>query len=269
MTMQTSGGMIHVNGVDLSYDEAGKGPPCVLTHGGMLDRRMWDEQVEALADSYRVIRWDVRGFGRSGWNPAVYNNRVDLHALLASLGVERAHHIGLSMGAGIVLDFAVNYPNAVDRLVVSPGGVSIPWHEESPEMAAGWEEISAAAQRGDLDAARELILAYPPMRPAAAIPAIRARLLQMLGDYSWVHHRNPSESPEAEPPIVDRLNEITAPLLMLVGGDDIPDFQGEAKIIAERVPHAELRVIEGVGHMINLEKPEEYNAVLLEFLGRA
>ena len=124
-------GRVAVDGGTLYYEARGSGPAVVLLHGGGLDLGMWDPQVEPLARSFRVIRYDARGHGRSTARMGPYSTLEDLRRLLDHLGVARAHLVGLSMGAGVALDFAINHPERVSKLALvstsgPPPGVPIP-----------------------------------------------------------------------------------------------------------------------------------------------
>jgi pimeloyl-ACP methyl ester carboxylesterase len=114
-------GSAEVNGTRLVYEVVGDGPPVVFVHGLALDRRMWDDQVAALAARHRVVRYDLRGFGESA-DPRAgeeYTHAADLRALLAHLNISRAALVGLSLGGWVVLEFAVTYPEAVSALVLA------------------------------------------------------------------------------------------------------------------------------------------------------
>ena len=107
----------------LAYEVEGEGHPLTLIHAGLAHLRMWDEQVPAFAERYRVIRYDTRGFGRTTTDDVEFSNRDDLRALLDHLGVERTHLLGLSRGAQIALDFTLESPERVSSLVWVAGGV--------------------------------------------------------------------------------------------------------------------------------------------------
>jgi pimeloyl-ACP methyl ester carboxylesterase len=111
-------GMAEVNGARIYYEVAGEGEPLVLVHAGIADSRMWEGQLPAFADRYRVIRHDMRGFGMTAMVEGPFSHHEDLRALLDSLDVERAHLVGCSMGGGAVLDFALEYPQSIGNLVL-------------------------------------------------------------------------------------------------------------------------------------------------------
>src|SRR5687768_17684276 len=106
MTTATSGFLAH-NGARIYYEAEGEGEPVVLIHAGVANLRMWDDQVAALRDRYRMIRYDTRGFGRTETDAVAFSNRADIAALLDHLGEESAHLVGFSRAGSIALDFAL------------------------------------------------------------------------------------------------------------------------------------------------------------------
>jgi 3-oxoadipate enol-lactonase len=120
----TRQGHVEVDGAKLYYEDDGAGEPVLLIHGNILDRRMWEPQVGVFALRYRVIRMDVRGFGRSEYDPGPYSDHGDVLGLVRSLGLDEVHVVGLSMGGNIALEFALVHPEATKSLVVVPGGIA-------------------------------------------------------------------------------------------------------------------------------------------------
>ena len=118
-----SSGFVDVGGTSLYYEVAGAGAPVVLVHGFGLDRRMWDEQVDVLAERFTVVRYDLRGFGRSNAERVEFWPTEGLRALLDFLKVERATLVGLSLGGIVAADFASEHPERVERLVLVGSGL--------------------------------------------------------------------------------------------------------------------------------------------------
>src|ERR1044071_4596306 len=116
---------VNVNGADLYYEAKGRGFPIVfVSGGGILDRRGWDEQFEVFSRHYRAIRYDVRGIGKSARPQTSFSHSEDLYALLRHLKIKRAHVVGLSVGGAIAIDFAIEHPEFVDRLILAASGLS-------------------------------------------------------------------------------------------------------------------------------------------------
>ncbi len=262
MTIRT---VLDLNGTHLYVEEAGAGLAVVFLHGFALDARMWDDQFRPLAQHFRVIRYDLRGFGRSAVpSDQPYSHVEDLRALLDRLAIEQATLVGLSKGGAVALDFALTYPQRARALALIDtvlGGFS--WSAEgSARDHLVWEE----AARGGIAAARQSWLSHPVFAPAMRQPAVAARLRQIIDDYSGWHfvHANPEQGITS--PAAQRLGELALPLLALVGELDTPDFRQITDLIARRVPHARASVIPGVGHMANMETPEAMTHALLEFI---
>lgn len=253
-------GYASVNGTRLYYEQAGSGPDLVLLQGGQLDLCMWEPQLEAFARHYRVLRYDVRGFGRSGPTGDPFQHHEDLAALLDALDIDSAHFIGLSLGGRIALDFDLTYPGRVRSLVLSGPGLSgFAWTDDD-----SWAAIEQAVALGDARGAAEAWLAHPYMLPSMERPALRAGLRQLALDNARVWTRADSELP-LSPPAVARLDEVRAPTLLLVGTRDVPDIQRIAALLERDVPDLVRVDVEG-GHLLNLEDPARFDELVLEFL---
>jgi pimeloyl-ACP methyl ester carboxylesterase len=264
MNRSLSQGIANVNDTRLYYEIAGKGHAVVFIPGFTLDTRMWDDQFEYFAQQFQVIRYDVRGFGKSAVpTEEVYSHVEDLKALLNHLGIQHTYLVGLSKGGAVALDFTLTYPDYVKALVlletVLPG---FNWSAEG-EARDGlvWEEAS----KGGIPAAKRSWLAHPLFVPAQRQPAVAARLVQIIEDYSGWHFINHNHEHDLNPPAAKRLHEITVPTLAIVGEYDIPDFLNTTDLIVQEVPQAQKIIIPNVGHMSNMEAPEAVNRAIYEF----
>ncbi|MBI3733195.1 MAG: alpha/beta fold hydrolase [Chloroflexi bacterium] len=260
--MNTQHGFANVNNTRLYYEVAGDGQPLVLIHGFTLDRRMWDHQFEAFAHHYQVVRYDGRGFGRSALPTAEpYDYADDLKALLDYLGIAHAHIIGLSLGGGVAIDFALAYPRMTDTLIPVDsilGGYR--WRHEFGDS------LRTLYSLHDAQAATALWLNDPLFAPANAQPVVGAKLAEIVNEFSGWHWVNNNPWRQPEPPAIERLAEITAPTLVVIGERDLSDFHAIAGILQERIRGARLAVIPGAGHMANMEAPEAFNKLVLDFL---
>lgn len=279
------GSMPHVytNGIVTFYEDArprGRTdvPTVVLVHGYSVDLRLWDDVVPVLLEAgFRVVRYDVRGHGRSLVPPAGYtfaDYAADLAELLDRLNVDRpisealavdsAHVVGLSMGGGIALQFALDYSQRVRSLVLVDS--ALPGFTYSPEFAQQVEALVEAARReGPRAALERLWLPHPIFDGVRRFPERFARLREMVLSYPG---RDLLAEPEAHPPrqVADRLAEITVPALVVVGELDLPDFQLIAQVLAANLPRARLEVLPDCGHVPPLERPHEFGRVLVDFL---
>ncbi|HEX3428436.1 MAG TPA: alpha/beta hydrolase [Candidatus Limnocylindrales bacterium] len=254
----------------LAFDEQGSGSPIVLAHAAVADRRMWDPQMPALAASHRVIRYDCRGFGESLPPQGSWSQHTDLLDLLDELLISRAHLVGASMGAGIAVEAALARPGSVDSLVlVAPGGAL--FDDSPPELRPIWAAEVDALDRGDVAAAVEVNLRAwvdgPDRTPDLVDPAVRAVVGTMQREAFELPEWDQEAAPEYElsPPATARLTELACPILVVVGDADQPSIRTAAERIAEVASLARLVVWPGVAHMLTLERPDEFAALVLDF----
>lgn len=254
-----------VNGTTLHHEVAGSGDPVVLVHGFSFDARMWDGQVDALAERYTVARYDLRGFGQSS-TPAAgvhYRHADDLWALVDHLGFERVALVGLSVGGAVVLDAARVQPERVRALVVIDG--VLPGFDMAAAMA-GNAPVWRTARSGDIETAKQLWLENAMFAPAMERPHAAELLRRMVADYSGWGWAERDPGTWVDPPSADDLASITAPTLVLVGDRDLPDFQRAAETMERGIPNARRVVLPGLGHLPPMEDPEVVNEVVLGFL---
>jgi 3-oxoadipate enol-lactonase len=255
----------------LHHEVAGDGPAVALLHSTVCDSRMWDEEFSALAQRYQVLRYDFRGFGRSPLPPGPWSSVDDLRGLLDSAGMERAALVGLSGGAATALDFALAAPERVRGLVLAAPAIGgLDWSEEVRRFGA---EEDALLDAGDLDAAVELNLRMwvdgPRRGPDAVDPGVRAKVGEMQRRGFEVQLASePGEHRRLQPPAVERLEQVAAPTLVLVGDADVADVLERAELLARRIPGARKVVLPDVAHMVNLERPEEFLRLVQDFLER-
>jgi pimeloyl-ACP methyl ester carboxylesterase len=183
-------GFADINGAKLYYEAAGEGHPLLLLHAGVADCRMWDDQFERFARRYRVIRYDMRGFGKSMMPACEFSGHEDLAGLMDWLDIDRAYLVGLSFGGYIAIDFALVYPERVSALVLGApdvGGLSAVGKEvyvPSDELKRYWAKESDALERDDLKAATEANLRMwvdgPNRTPDQVDPAVRKRVYEII-----------------------------------------------------------------------------------------
>lgn len=242
---------IPVPGATLAAERReGTGAPLVLVHGFGGSRRDWDPLVAALSQPRPLIAYDQRGFGESSTDDAPYSHTDDLLVLLDALGIAEADLCGMSLGGATALNFALDHPERVRRLVlVSPLMVGWSW---SADWIERWKTIGRAARAGDLALARDLWWHHPlfdAVRESPTAPAMRASIEAFHGR-QWVQDSHRTALPDSE-----RLGELTMPTLLLTGERDTLDFRMIADAIAAmgqavtRIDHA------GAGHMLNFEIP--------------
>ncbi len=267
----TQTGFATVNGAELYYEIGGQGDSILLLHAGVADSRMWDGQFKVFAQHYQVIRYDLRGFGRSIVPSGAFANHEDVAGLLDFLGIDKAYVIGVSFGGYVALDFALAYPERVGALVLSAPNTS-GYEPSSEEILRFCAEEEAAFERDDIMAATELNLRMwvdgPQRKPEQVDAAVREQVREMQTRAFTNPVPQGVEEQSLLPPAIGRLGEIRVPTLVIVGEQDVPEFIELSDIVAKGINGAEKVMIGGVAHLPSMEKPELFNRVVLDFLGK-
>ena len=269
----------YTNGVVTFYEDAGDGPVVVLVHGYGADLRLWDAQVMPLrAAGFRVIRYDMRGHGRSMIAPDGYtfdNYAADLRDLLDRLNVERpatqsldveaVHVVGLSMGGGVALQFALDF--AVRVLSLTLVDSALPGFTYGDQTTAHIQQfMDAVRSEGAREAINRVWLEHPFFDGVRRDPQRFAAVRDILLDFQAPDMRDGARPADYRPDIADRLGEIAAPTLVIAGENDIADFRLIADVLAENLPDARLAIIANCWHLPPVEKPAEFNHLLIDFL---
>jgi 3-oxoadipate enol-lactonase len=255
------------------YSEvAGEGPALTLVHEGICDSRMWDEQWARYAESFRVLRLDLRGFGQSPLEPGAFAHARDVIETLERNGFDSTALVGVSLGGRVALEVALARPDLVSALVlVAPG---LPGHAWSEGLRAEWAKEEAAFEAGDLDAAVEASMRTwvdgPRRRPDEVDPALRARVAEMQRR-AYELQRDAAEDDEEllVENLLERLGDARAPTLVLVGEEDQPDMRAIAERLEREIPGARLATIPDTAHVPSMERPREFDELVLPFLEEA
>ncbi len=267
--MDISSGRLPVNHGELFFECAGTGETIVFIHGFGLDSRMWDPQFDAFQSAFRVIRYDLRGFGRSSLPPAApYSHEDDLNTLLSSpavskLGGAPAHVVGLSMGGRTALRFAVAYPQSVRSLVLA--APALDGQSWSTDWQTRWSAMCSAARAGDISDAKRQWLEHPLFDSSRRDPTSASFLARMVDDYSGWHWHNKDLARVPSPALTERLKEVRVRTLVITGEHDIPDFLAVGNLLKLGLPDVQRVIIRNSGHMVNLEASRDFNAALLRF----
>ena len=252
-----------VAGGDAVFCEVtGHGPALVLTHDAIVHREIWDAQFESLSRSYRVVRWDRRGYGRSDRPSAPYASDDDLARVIASLTDPPAVLIGSSNGGLLSVQCALEHPELVAALVlVGPivSGLSFTGHFASRGGRRTGADLAVAAEI-------EYWSGADPWFTAPANTAARDRLRALL--LANPHNLQPKEHLERafESDTLPRLGQIAVPTLIITGEHDIADVHAHCGAIEAGIPGARRQVLPGSGHLPHLEMPGRFNAAVHGFL---
>ena len=256
-----------VDGIEIDYSDEGSGLPVVFIHAFPMNRTMWDAQVAALGGRCRAVRLDLRGFGGSSVPDGPYSmDRMasDVRGLMAHLDIDRAVLVGLSMGGYISLAFYKLYPDAVRALVLADTRASADTEE-------GRERRFKSAEKAEREGSAAIVR---DMEVAAFAPATREKRPDILERArAMIEANSPhgiaaaQRGMAARPDSTYTLIGIDCPTLILVGSEDSLTPVSEAEALRNGIPHSRLKIIEGAGHMSNMEQPERFNAALIEFIG--
>ncbi|MGH8133600.1 MAG: alpha/beta fold hydrolase [Steroidobacteraceae bacterium] len=252
-----------LDGARLRYRDEGRGPPVILVHGWTLDLEMWQPQIAALKDAFRLVRFDRRGHGLSSGRPDTGRDVTDLAALLRHLNLNRVSLIGMSQGARAVLAFAGAAPSQVSAIILDgPPSMQFARGEDVP-----LGEFARLVQSQGIEAFRREWARRPLMQLRTRDARTRALLAAMIERYPGTDLTYPAAcETQAEPAL--RLESIIAPALILLGEHDVPSRAQSAQLLCARLQSAERAAIADAGHLPNLDRPDVYSDLCRAFLAR-
>ena len=260
--MTATQGYVEVEGGRLYYERAGEGFPVVLIHPSLWDSRIWDPQFEAFAQHHDVVRYDIRGYGRSDLPHQPYSDLRDLRYLMGELGIGHCALVGCALGAQLAIDLAIAQPESTDAIVVvSPGLTGHAWTDDGLHMLV--EEVDRSLRVGNLEGAMNVELAvWAPLR---GDPVSDEKIRSIAMDNAHVLRLDDGLA-ETPPSAVPHLGEIRAATLIVVGDRDIGEIHHIADELADLIPGASKRVFAEADHLVNIRKPEKFNRLVLDFL---
>ena len=251
--------------MELAFDDAGAGPCVVLIHGHPFDRSLWQPQAEVLATEFRVVVPDLRGFGASPVTPYLVTLREyaeDVEELLARLGIERAAVVGLSMGGLVAMDLATTHPERWWAL----GLVTTTAQPVTPQEQAVRRERADLVERDGMQVLLDYM--HTGLYGPRATPEMRSRVDAMMARApvagAAAALRGRAERPDYRP----RLRELGIPTFVCTGSEDPWSNETVTAEIIEHLRRPELLVVEGAGHLPNLEAEGVFTPSLMEFLAR-
>jgi pimeloyl-ACP methyl ester carboxylesterase len=265
-------GFITIADSKLYYETTGTGEAILLLHGGFMDRRMWDEQVKRFSKKYRVITCDLRGHGATIDGDSSYFMYEAIHMLLDTLHEKKVNIAGLSLGAMIATDFAIEYPQYVRRLIlITPGLNSLDTTFVQDSTITKYSNLMGDAVTKEKDtmlAAEYFIRSWfdgPCRSPEQTDTAARKKALAMatatMKTHKFLHWTR-----LAEPPAIQRLKKITASALIIIAEKDNYRISKNAEALKNGIANSKIVTIRNAAHLVNLEQPGEFNKIFLAFI---
>lgn len=255
-----------INGISINYRDEGAGLPVIFIHAFPLNQTLWDEQVAALRGRCRTITLDLRGFGETDAPEGPYlmeDMAADVRGLMTALSIERAVLVGLSMGGYVSLAFYRKYPEAVRALVLADTRATA----DPPE---GRERRMKSAERAEREGASAIA---DDMIPALLAPStVEASHDVVLRMRTMVEANSPRGIAAAQRGMAERadstdlLGNMDFPVLLIAGSEDAITPVSEAETMRDQIRGSALRVIEGAGHLSNMERADDFNRALIEFI---
>lgn len=262
MTDSENAVTIPAAGIEFQARRRGEVPEAIFLHGFGGDLHTWDRLWSAPGWTLPALRYDLRGFGRTGDTPGQgFSHTSDLHAIVEELGGGPVDLVGVSMGGSIAVNFSLDYPAMVRRLVlISPALVAWEWSEE---WRALWRPIVDRARSGNLDGARDLWWQHPlfaSTRDSPAGPELHSAIQRFAGR-QWIADEEWPRMPD-----VERLHRLEPPTLLLTGELDLADFRLIAALLEGAAPDLRRIDYRGTGHMVHLERAAESAQEIEAFL---
>jgi pimeloyl-ACP methyl ester carboxylesterase len=236
-------------------------PALVMLHGFALDARMWRPQIEAFSDDYRILTIDLPGFGPQARELGDVSPAEELARAMDVTGLVGAHLVGSSYGAAVAVDFALQNPRRVSSLTLV--GPELLGRRSGIEA---WERCVELASEGDRGTACEVWLDDPLYEGVRGDEELFEELRQIVLDYGGGHWTGRVGSTWGVPDPVPRLKKLEVPSLVVSGEADLPSFMLMAEAYAKAIPGARREIVQGAGHLVNLERADAFNAILRDFL---
>ena len=255
-------GYILVDGGKLFYESAGKGKNIVLLHDGMVNNKIWDEQFPLLSKTYRVVRYDRRGYGKSSDPETKYSNINDLNQLFIQLKIDKAIIFGMSSGGRLAIDFTLTYPEKVSGLVLVGAVVSGFGYTSHMNTRGGHFDPQKIT---DPVKVNEYFIKDDPYEIYSENTVAKEKIMKLL---PFLARQNSVPTQPAAKVAVRSLSEIKVPALILVGEYDIPDVHAHAGVINAGIANSKREIIPRSGHLIPLEQPALFNEAIIAFLNK-
>lgn len=259
-------GYLSIDDSKIYYEIFGKGEPIILIHAGVTDSRMWNYQIEDLSENFKVIRFDQRGFGKSSIPENSYNPVLDIIRLMDSCKLSKVNLVGISLGALQAIDLAIEYPERVKTLIIS--GTGIPDWPQPQDVLEKHIEFTHYVYENGPDSAVKRILTDPfwsKSMPGRKYTNSRKLYEKILYEnkhsftVDWQLRKLPLG-------LADRLEHIECPVLLFRPENEMPSLIPIADTIARKVSSIKIAEMPAASHLVNMERPDEFNRILIEFI---
>ena len=260
--------LIDVNGTRLYCERAGAGDPLLLVHGGGGDRRFWDGQFEKLAETYDVVRYDLRGYGKSD-NPVegqAYRHADDLHGLMLALGISRADIAGFSLGCQVAVDAYTVYPELFRSIIAAGPFISGHTSPATDALFDAYIECGEIFRRDGARAAADAFVNIPAYNPAHMDLQVKTEISGICRDYRWwwANHADPMQN--VQPVATELLPNIQVPMLIVTAEYDATACREVADLLEQHVKVTKRVDFAGATHFMLTEKPADFNRALTQFI---
>lgn len=269
--MHVQSGFAAINDAEIYYEMAGDGQPLVMIHAGVADHRQWNNEFAYFTENYRVLRYDLRGYGKSELVEGEFSHMEDFTALLDHFNLRHPLILmGCSMGGGLAMDFALSHPTRAKALIMVGSGPSgleldVPTPPKFAEAEKAYE-----AKDWDLLAELGVEIWFDGMNrtPDQVNPEARKLALEMIRRALTSEAKGIGKRlPDAETPAAERLTELNIPVLVVVGEHDVPYILAAADHMVEHISSARKAMIQDAAHLPNMDHPAEFQRLITAFLG--
>jgi pimeloyl-ACP methyl ester carboxylesterase len=267
---ETRSGFMNIGNARIYYEIAGTGMPLVMIHAGVADSRQWNNEFAFFSQTHQVLRYDMRGYGKSEPVEGEFSHLSDLDSVLGALGIpEPMVLMGCSMGGGLAMDFALSHPSKARAIIMvgsAPSGLEL-----DVPAPAKFADAEKAFEAGDLDLVAEIetqIWFDGIGRTPQQVNSEMRKLLYEMNRLALAHEVKQlgKRLPNTETSAADRLQDLDLPVLIVVGSHDTPYIRAAAEYMEERIKSARKAVIEDAAHLPNMDQPHEFRGIVEDFL---
>lgn len=258
---------LNVSGATIYFESKGSGPHLLLIHAGIADSRMWDYEFHSLAQQFQVTRFDLPGFGRSSFTGGAFSYAMIINELLDHLTIKHTHIFAASFGGKIALEFVTENPRRCLRIALEASAID-EW-DFSEELQQYDEKEEQLLTLKHFEQAAELNYQTWILRgrsPKLLDSSIRDLVLDMqMVSFAQPEPVLPAEELPTAQPLSATLDQLTLPVLIIIGDNDVDDFKNISAFLQQRIAYAKTVVIPNVAHLANLESPKLVEQLIVPF----